>query len=68
MIDDVVFVKRDAASFFLTRANRSSAESTVNLRLGRETFLHFSVYNVCKILNRKTSKPGGNISNSLRTF
>lgn len=66
MIDDVVFVKRDAAS--LTRANRSRAESTVNLRLGRETFLHFSVYNVCKILNREASKPGGNISNSLRTF
>lgn len=66
MIDDVVFVKRDAAS--LTRADRSNAESTVNLRLGRETFLRFSVYNVCKILNRKTSKPGGNISNSLLTF
>lgn len=66
MIDDVVFVKRDAAS--LTRADRSSAESTVNLRLGRETFPHFSVYNICKILNRRTSKPGGNISNSLRMF
>lgn len=66
MIDDVVFVKRDAAS--LTRADRSSAESTVNLRLGRETFPYFSVYNVGKILNRKTSKPGGNISNSLRMF
>lgn len=39
MIDDVVFVKRDAAS--LTRPDRNSAESTVNLRIGRETFLHF---------------------------
>lgn len=66
MIDDVGFVKRDAAS--LTGADRNSAESTVNLRIGRETFLHFSVYNVCKILKRKTSKPGGNISNSLLTF
>lgn len=66
MIDDVVFVKRGAAS--LTRADRNSAESTVNLRIGRETFLHFSVYNVYKILKRKTSKPEGNRSNLLLTF
>lgn len=66
MIDDVVFVKRDAAS--LTRADRNSAESTVNLRTGKETFLHFSEYSICKILERKTSKPGGNISNPLLTF
>lgn len=39
MIDDVVFLKRDAAS--LTRPDRNSAESTVNFRTGRETFIHF---------------------------
>jgi len=40
MIDDVVFVKRDAAS--LTRADRNSAEFPVNLRIGNRNLSSFS--------------------------
>lgn len=39
MIDDVIFVKRDAAS--LTRQGRNVAESTVKLSIEKDPFISF---------------------------